>query len=78
MPTTALTPTQTASAALLAAIRENPPAFLTVDATATVLECHPSNVYKMVTNGTLPGAVRVGRAIRVSTAAFLAFIDGEG
>ncbi|MDQ0614808.1 excisionase family DNA binding protein [Microbacterium sp. W4I4] len=65
-----------ASAATLARIRENPPAFLKVPDVATLLECHPSNVYKMVANGALP-VQRFGKAIRISTAAFLAFIDGE-
>lgn len=78
MPTTVLSPAQAESAAMLAAIRENPPALLTVDPVATVLGCHTSNVYKMVANHVLP-AVRVGRrAIRIPTVAFLAFIDGEG
>ena len=72
-----ITANPSTSAATLARIRETPPAFLKVPDVAILLECHPSNVYKMVANGTLP-AQRFGKAIRISTVAFLAFIDGEG
>lgn len=74
MPTTAA-PTTTPSAAL-AAVRENPPAFLSVREAAVILDRAPSRVYQLIAAGAVP-AQRFGRAVRISTAAFLAFIDGE-
>jgi excisionase family DNA binding protein len=72
MSTTAPT---TASAAL-AAVRENPPAFLSVPEAAAILDRAPSRVYQLIAAGQVP-VQRFGRAIRIPTVAFLAFIDGE-
>lgn len=74
MPITA--PTTTPSGAL-AAVRENPPAFLTVHDVAAILDRAPSRVYQLIATGTVP-VQRFGRAVRIPTVAFLAFIDGEG
>lgn len=71
------TTTVNESAAALAALRENPPAFITVPQAATILQRTPARVYQMIADGTLP-VRRIGRAVRLSTVAFLAFIDGEG
>lgn len=72
-------PTSTApsASALLAEVRANPPAFLDVPQVAAILERHASAVYQQIAKGNLP-ARRIGRAIRIPTAVFLAFIDGEG
>lgn len=71
-------PTSTAPSALLAEVRANPPAFLNVAQVAAILDRHVQAIYQQISKGNLPGVVRVGRSIRISTAAFLAFIDGEG
>ncbi|MFB7249649.1 helix-turn-helix domain-containing protein [Microbacterium sp. NPDC056234] len=73
---TSTAPTTTPSAAL-AAVRENPPAFLSVPEAAVILDRAPSRVYQLIAAGTCP-VQRFGRAVRIPTAAFLAFIDGEG
>lgn len=71
------TTTLSDSAAALATLRENSPAFIAVPLAATILERTPARVYQMIADGTLP-VRRFGRAVRLSTVAFLAFIDGEG
>lgn len=66
----------TAASAALAAVRANPPAFLSVPEAAAILDRHPSRVYQMVADNLLP-VQRFGRVIRFPTKSFLAFIDGE-
>lgn len=76
MPTTAPVTEPTTASAALAAVRENPPAFLSVREVAAILDRAPSRVYQLIAAGTIP-TQRFGRALRISTTAFLAFIDGE-
>lgn len=47
-------------------------AFLSVDEAAALLDCDRKTVYQCARDGTLPGVLRLGRAIRISRAALLA------
>jgi excisionase family DNA binding protein len=50
---------------------------LTVDEVAELLRVDRKTVYEAVRVGELPGAVRVGRAIRVHRATFLLWLEGK-
>ncbi len=54
---------------------DNLPAILTVEEVAEALRIGRSAAYELVRSGGLP-AVRIGRTIRVSRQALLAWIDG--
>ena len=45
---------------------------------AAVLGCHPNTVCAMCADGTLPGAIKVGRRWVIPTAKLAAIIEGGG
>lgn len=51
---------------------------LTVDELAVLLRLERKTVYRAIQRGEIPGARRVGRSIRVSRAAVLAWLEDAG
>lgn len=54
------------------------PLVLTVDETADLLRVNRKTIYEMVSRDELPGAVRTGRKIRISSRAVLDWLNGQG
>jgi excisionase family DNA binding protein len=54
------------------------PACLTVEEAATLLRVNRKTFYEAVRLGRVPGIIRVGRVIRISREALLAWIQGNG
>lgn len=53
------------------------PPMLTVDELSAFLRVDRKTVYEMIADRQLPGCVRVGRVIRISTKAILDWLDGK-
>lgn len=54
-----------------------PPPILTVDELAVLLRVNRKTAYDAIAEGRIPGARRVGRAIRVSRDAVLQWLHGQ-
>jgi excisionase family DNA binding protein len=53
---------------------DDPPLVLTVQELAKLLRVHEKTVYQHLTDGKIPGVVKVGRAVRFNREAVLAWI----
>ncbi len=54
------------------------PVVLTVDETAELLRCDRKTVYTAIERGKLPGARKIGRAIRIHRATLLDWLGADG
>lgn len=52
------------------------PTVMTVEELAAYMRVDRKSIYEMVARRELPGAVRVGRMIRISTKAVMAWLEG--
>lgn len=53
------------------------PPMLTVDELAVYLRVNRKTIYEMATRGELPGCVRIGRTLRISSKAISDWLDGS-
>jgi excisionase family DNA binding protein len=54
------------------------PEFLTVDEAAALLRVNRKTLYESIRLGQVPGAIRVGKALRIRRAALLESSPGKG
>ena len=54
------------------------PEVLTVEEAAAFLRVNRKTLYEAVRLGSVPGVIRLGRAIRISKAALISWVQGNG